>query len=155
MFAQPVTQRVSPVGHAPAQAPDTQRPSAPHALPHDPQFAASMLVFTHASPQRVRPSMHVARAQTPAAQRVPVVHGVLHAPQCASSARASTQAPAHRVCPAGHAHAPSTHDCPAAHAWPHSPQFRALRAVDVLQPLLVSPSQSPVDGAQSMVQPPS
>ena len=46
---------VSPGGHAVWHMPAMHTRPAPHAMPHPPQFAASVRRFTHLFPHRVKP----------------------------------------------------------------------------------------------------
>jgi hypothetical protein len=62
---------------------------APHARPHAPQWAVSVVVFAHCEPQNVWPVGHV---QAPAAHERPPVHAVPHAPQLFGSVWRSTHA---------------------------------------------------------------
>jgi hypothetical protein len=62
-------QHICPAPHAgmqPAAAhmPPTQSWPAPQAIPHPPQLAGSLVSFTHAAPQHVRPGLHIVPPQS-------------------------------------------------------------------------------------------
>ena len=112
-----------------AHMPSEQRWSTGHALPHVPQFAASV----PRSAQYIAPLVafvqalygipHVA-VHVPAEQTEPAAHALPHVPQFALSLCVSTQAPPQNMPPAPvHVHAPETQAWPAPHALPQAPQF--------------------------------
>jgi len=77
-----------------------------HTQPHVPQWASSVLRFTHAPSQTDWPVGHW---QTPEVQVAPVAHVVGHAPQWDSSLARSTQVEPHvSGSVAGHVHVPAS-----------------------------------------------
>jgi hypothetical protein len=62
--------------------------SVAHALPHDPQFAPSVLVSTQRPPQSISPVPH---AHEPLRQIRPPMHALPHDPQLLASLLVSTQ----------------------------------------------------------------
>jgi hypothetical protein len=101
-------------------------------LPHPPQFALSVAVFTHTLPPStahdVWPVPHwlvLVPVHAPATQTCPAAHATLHMPQLAGSTLVWTQLCPHCVVPPLQlsAQAPCEHTCPAAHALPHLPQL--------------------------------
>jgi len=127
-------QSVSPAGHA--HVPPWHVSPPVHARPHAPQFAPSLLSFTHtplhtASPgceqtcPHVEP-LHVAVPPTGAG------HTVQLGPQAAGPS--ATHAPPQKFVPAGHAHAPATHCCPPGHFTPQPPQSSASLVVSTQAP---------------------
>jgi hypothetical protein len=123
--------------HAPAAHVDP----APHAWPHEPQLAESVLVLTQAVPHAVSPAPHTQPPHSHALVHVcePVtsqtcVLPAAQAPWPAQADQADQTPLAHvRVCvpQLPHAcdeapeqtHAPAWHVSPVAHAWPHEPQL--------------------------------
>jgi hypothetical protein len=93
---------------------------ASHALPHDPQFAASLFTSTHTPPQSVLPTGHW---HVPLEQLIPPEHACPHDPQFAGSTATFVHPLPHRICPDGHMHAPPMQLSPETHARPHAPQF--------------------------------
>lgn len=106
-----------------AQLLATQAVPLPHTLPHVPQFAASLTVFTQTPEQTlgaVGGHVHV-----PPMQTCPPLHALLQRPQFVWLVIVSTHAVRHSVRPAVvQVHAPAWHDSSARHAWPHVPQLR-------------------------------
>jgi hypothetical protein len=93
------SQRVSPCGHT--QAPPTQAVPAGQALPHAPQFDASLDVATHELPHSVSPTAQAAW-QEPLEHVRPALQTWPHEPQLSSSVPVLLQAPWQDDCPAGH-----------------------------------------------------
>ena len=135
-FAQKVLlHAVCPVGQLSTQARFTQTRPAPHALPHIPQLARSLVRSRQVPVQFVRPApqfvVHTASLHTcPGAQRVP------QTPQFARSERRSTQRPPQLLWPVGQIsrQVPVMHCSPAAQARPQPPQCEGLFDVSISHP---------------------
>ena len=103
-----------------------------HTLPHAPQLALSLVVFTHAPPGHCVgvAGPHVVE-QTPPEQTHCVAPGgsgcavqlCAHVPQLFTSDARLTQRPLQSAWPAGHAHMPFEHCWPCAHVVAHAPQW--------------------------------
>ena len=154
----PVAQRDTaqdPPAHA-----ATEVPGSEHVRPQVPQFDGSLPVFAQ-YPGVAPTAGHVVRLlaqvvpHTPAEHTWPAPQLTPQAPQLALSVRVFTSqpsaaTPSQSAKPA--AHAVSPHDPPphaalalgSAHARPHAPQLPLLVCRFVSQPLLATPSQSPV-----------
>jgi hypothetical protein len=76
-----------------------------HAIPHIPQFIASVCVSTHAPPHTTPP---LGQAHFPPSHAIPAGQAAPHAPQFIASVCVSTHAAPHWFA-AGHAHAPLVH----------------------------------------------
>ena len=126
-----------------AQRPSTQLSGAAQARPHAPQWARSVAVLTHATPQRVRPAE---QPHAPPTQGWPAGHARPHPPQWEALVLVFTHAPAQSTVPPGQPQTPPTHDCPDAQERPQAPQFArsALR-------LTHAPPQSTVPAGQRQV----
>jgi hypothetical protein len=89
-------------------------------VPQPPQFELSVVVFTHALPQWVRPALHWQTLFTHAelaGQTLP------HMPQLPGSDCVLTQAPPQLTWPAGHWQLLLMHESPAPQTLPHAPQL--------------------------------
>ncbi len=98
---------------------------AEHTRPQEPQFAASVEVFTQPAPvevQSVRPDPHDVTHEPEEHTRLPEQR-LLHMPQLLLSAARFTQVEPQRVWPEGHTHVPAEHTWPPVHARPQEPQF--------------------------------
>jgi hypothetical protein len=94
---------------------------AGHALPHDPQFALSVVTFAHLPPEHwVSPEPQL-EAQLPLLHTCVPVHVLPHVPQLLTSE--GTHAPLQLSWPLPHTHAPAWQVEPAPHFLPHAPQF--------------------------------
>lgn len=94
-------------------------------MPQPPQFAASLAVATHSSPQSVCEDAHMGVAHLPPLHASPAGHVFAHAPQFATSESSDTQAPAHGTWPSLHFgwQAAATHSWSESQFWPQSPQL--------------------------------
>jgi len=87
-----------------AEAPlATQNKPAPHAVPHAPQLAVSVVRLTHLPPQLVSPAPHT---QLLAEHCCPLPHAFPHAPQLLGSLLVATQLLPHSDCPCAHSTPP-------------------------------------------------
>jgi hypothetical protein len=93
-----------------------------HAFPHPPQFASSVLVFTHELLQAVSSGPH-AETHLPIEHTLPRSHAAPHAPQFAGSAMRLIHDEVHCVVLGGQTHCPPLHLRVGAHEVPQAPQF--------------------------------
>ena len=99
---------------------------AAQTVPHPPQSAGLVFVFTQMPPHSVPP---FGQPQAPFVQVWPPVHTFPHAPQLSGSLFVLVHAPPQDVCCVGQpvaAQAPATQASPAPHLVPHAPQFWKL-----------------------------
>ena len=116
-------------------------PSA-HAVPHAPQFVASLWMFTQLSPHIVEPDVHT---HAPPEHTRPARHALPQVPQFKTSVMGSTQLRLHSVSvPQSVAQLPERHTEGAGHTAPplveHAPQFiGSLVTLTQVAPQRVSP----------------
>jgi hypothetical protein len=119
-----------------------------HALPHEPQFIASVLRSAHAPEHIMKPSVHSKLQRPPrhvgCACAIVVEHIVSHVPQCIVSFIVSAHVPPQSVGDVAgqpETHVPSEHiGVLASHATPHLPQFVGC-VMSVSQPISGSSEQ--------------
>lgn len=120
VFTQCPLQYLPPSEQPAAHVPPMQVNPAPHALPHAPQFALSLVVSTQLPEQVVFPPV---QAHAPLWQVVPPEQVLEHPPQLLLSLWKSTQTPPQIDWPAAQAHVPLWQVLPPVQARPHEPQF--------------------------------
>lgn len=113
-----------PAGQVATQAPRAHRGvPPPHVVPHAPQLAGSLRVFTQPAPQSVRPGRH---SHTPPAQASSSAQVVPQSPQRVGSfakSKHSAPAPGHACVPAAQVHAPETQTSVPPQRTPQPPQL--------------------------------
>jgi hypothetical protein len=145
---QPFAHSVSPAGQVPptvVHEPFAQTWAPLHGNPHFPQFAGSVSVLVHESPQSVCPAPHDGSAEHVEYEHwSPVGHTLPQPPQFMGSVVVSVQMPWHEtdglwhVWPPGGMHMPFWHVSPAAQTSPQPPQLfgsepRSVHVVPVPQ----------------------
>lgn len=148
--------------HARAAQPLVAACGSAHARPQPPQCDGSTVVSAQkaapAAPQVASGAAHVA-PHAPPEQTWPAAQAVPQLPQCAPSVAVLTSQPsagsrlqsAYPAAQAVSTHAPAVQAvvaCGSAQARPQAPQWAALVAVGISQPLAADPSQSPKPAAQ-------
>jgi hypothetical protein len=116
------------------QTPSSQVSFAPklHVRPQAPQLSASVLVSTHAVPQRVSPGRH---AHLLAAQTSRVPHAVVHEPHASESSVVAAQRSVQSVLSVLQPHAPAAQpENLSGHFAPHALQWSGLVWVSAQTP---------------------